>query len=322
MIGARGITITADAKTQTYGNAVPTLTYNVGGLGLVNGDTLSGGLATTASATANVGTYGISLGTLAASSNYAISYTGANDVIGARGITITADAKTQTYGNAVPTLTYNVGGLGLVNGDTLSGGLATTASPTASVGAYGITQGSLAASSNYTVSYVSANDVISARPLTVTADAKTQTYGNAVPTLTYAIGGQGLVNGDTLSGGLATTASTTAGVGTYAITQGTLTNSNYAVTYTGAALTIEPAKTANLEGVPGYADTLLFGFSKQLDALWNQLDWRVSQTLWTDLDSGVVCMLLGCEPKVSHGVSKATPISIPDSNFAQVGSGD
>ena len=234
VIGAHGITITADAKTQTYGNAVPTLTYNVGGLGLVNGDTLSGGLATTASPTASVGAYGITQGSLAASSNYTVSYVSANDVISARPLTVTADAKTQTYGNAVPTLTYNVGGQGLVNGDTLSGGLATTASPTANVGAYGITQGSLAASSNYTVSYVSANDVISARPLTVTADAKTQTYGNAVPTLTYAIGGQGLVNGDTLSGGLATTASTTAGVGTYAITQGTLTNSNYAVTYTGA----------------------------------------------------------------------------------------
>ena len=48
-------------------------------------------------------------------------------------------------------LTYTVGGQGLANGDTLSGTLATAAGLTSNVGAYAITQGTLAANSNYAV---------------------------------------------------------------------------------------------------------------------------------------------------------------------------
>jgi hypothetical protein len=55
------------------------------------------------------------------------------------------------------------------------------------------------------------------------------------------VGGQGLVNGDTLSGALATSATITSNVGAYAITQGSLAPSNnYVLTYVGATLTIVP----------------------------------------------------------------------------------
>ncbi|MFG1433442.1 MBG domain-containing protein, partial [Xanthobacter sp. V2C-4] len=69
-------------------------------------------------------------------------------------------------------------------------------------GTYVITQGSLAASSNYALTYVGANVAIAARPITIAADAKSMIYGDAMPTLTYAVGGSGLMNGDTLSGAL------------------------------------------------------------------------------------------------------------------------
>ena len=59
--------------------------------------------------------------------NYALSYTGNNVTVGQRSLTVTADC--MTYGNAVPTLTYVVGGSGLVNGDSLSGALATIPRP-------------------------------------------------------------------------------------------------------------------------------------------------------------------------------------------------
>src|SRR6185295_3848690 len=100
-----------------------------------------------------------------------------------------------------------------------------------------ITQGSLA-NSNYALTYAGANLAVTARPITVTADAQRRVYGNANPALTYAIGGSGLVNNDTLSGSLATTATTASGVGSYGITQGSLANSNYALTYTGANLAV------------------------------------------------------------------------------------
>ena len=75
----------------------------------------------------NVGIYGIGQGTLAASGNYALNYASADLTVTQRAITVTADAKSRAYGDANPALTYQVGGSGLANGDTLSGALATSA---------------------------------------------------------------------------------------------------------------------------------------------------------------------------------------------------
>ena len=68
--------------------------------------------------------------------NYALNYASADLTIGQRALTVTADAKSRAYGDVDPALTYQVT-TGLVNGDSLSGGLdpATTArmsAPTAS----------------------------------------------------------------------------------------------------------------------------------------------------------------------------------------------
>ena len=241
-VNARPITVTADAQSMVYGNAVPTLTYGVGGSGLVNGDSLTGALATTATSASNVGQYAITQGTLGASSNYALTYAGAGLTVNARPITVTADAQSMVYGSTVPTLTYGVGGSGLVNGDSLTGALATSATSASNVGQYAITQGTLGASTNYALTYVGAGLTVSARPITVTADAQNMVSGNTVPTLTYGVGGSGLVNGDSLAGTLATTATSASNAGQYAITQGTLgASTNYALTYVGNNLTIASA---------------------------------------------------------------------------------
>jgi hypothetical protein len=86
--------VTANAKSRAYGDANPALTYQVGGAGFVNGDTLSGALATSATTSSEAGVYGITRGTLAASSNYAFAFVGAN-------LTITPGAATPTV--RVPT---------------------------------------------------------------------------------------------------------------------------------------------------------------------------------------------------------------------------
>src|SRR6185369_16509293 len=235
----RAITVTADAKSRAYGDANPALTHQVGGAGLVNGDALSGALATSATTASNVGIYGITQGTLAASGNYAVNYASADLTVTQRAITVTADAKSRAYGNANPALTYQVGGAGLVNGDSLSGALATSATTASNVGTYGIGQGTLAASGNYALNYASADLTVTQRSITVTADAKSRAYGDANPALTYQVGGAGLVNGDSLSGALATSATTASNVGVYGITQGTLASPNYAIfLFTGANLTV------------------------------------------------------------------------------------
>jgi filamentous hemagglutinin family protein len=235
----RAITVTANALTREYGSANPALTYTVSGLGLVNGDTLTGGLTTSATTTSAVGNYVINQGTLAASSNYALTYQSNTLTVTPRAITVTADALSRLYGNANPALTYTVSGSGLVNGDTLTGGLTTPATTTSAVGSYLINQGTLAASGNYALTYQSNNLTVTPRAITVTADALTREYGSANPALTYTVSGSGLVNGDTLSGALTTAANTTSNVGNYDINRGTLAaTSNYAVTFQTGTLTV------------------------------------------------------------------------------------
>ena len=192
--------MTADAKSRAYGDANPALTYQVGGAGLVNGDTLSGALATSATAASNVGTYGIGQGTLAASGNYALNYTSAD-------LTVTPARDHGDGGCEEPRLWRcqsgaDLSGRRLRPGQWrhLSGALATSATAASNVGAYGISQGTLAASGNYALNYASADLTVTQRAITVTADAKSRAYGDTNPALTYQVGGSGLANGDSLVG--------------------------------------------------------------------------------------------------------------------------
>jgi len=239
-IGKATLTVTAEAKSKTYGDADPALTYTVAGF--KNGDTkesvMSGSL--TRAAGEDYGTYAISQGTVTAGDNYTISYTGADLTINKATLTVTAEAKSKTYGDADPALTYTASGF--KNGDTqsvMSGVLHRAAGEI--VGAYAIDQGTVTAGDNYTISYTGANLTINAAPLTVTAEAKTKTYGDADPELTYTA--TGFKNGDTqsvMSGSLTRAAGED--VGDYAIGQGSVTaGDNYTISYTGADLSIGAA---------------------------------------------------------------------------------
>lgn len=90
------LNVTANAKTKVYGAADPELTYVA--TGLVNGDQLSGAL-TRATGDA-VGIYAIQVGTLAASTNYSLSFTGADFTITAKAVsspTITLAEASVVY---------------------------------------------------------------------------------------------------------------------------------------------------------------------------------------------------------------------------------
>ena len=153
--------------------------------------------------------------------------------INKKAITVTAEDKSKTYGDTNPNLTYTT--TGLINEDTLNGNLSTTASETSDVGTYDISQGSLA-NSNYDITFTDGKLTITPKTITVTADDKSKTYGDTNPELTYTT--TGLINKDTLSGNLSTTASETSDVGTYDISQGSLANNNYDITFTQGTLTV------------------------------------------------------------------------------------
>ncbi len=242
------LNVIADAKTKVYGDADPSLTYQVSGL--KNGDTagavLNGGSLSRV-AGENVGVYGINQGDLALNSgNYDLSYQGNNLTITKALLNVIADAKTKVYGDADPSLTYQVSGL--KNGDTagavLNGGSLSRVAGE-NVGVYGINQGDLALNSgNYDLSYQGNNLTITKALLNVIADAKTKVYGDADPSLTYQV--SGLKNGDTAGavlngGGLVRVSGEN--VGNYAIQQGGLglVSGNYDLAYQGNNLTITKA---------------------------------------------------------------------------------
>jgi hypothetical protein len=181
--------------------------------------------------------YNITVGTLALSTNYTLSFTsGVQFEIKKLTIVVTPTAgQNKTYGGTEPALTYGFAPA-LIGSDTFSGALARD--PGENVGMYNITVGTLALSTNYTLSFTSGVQFeIKKRSITVTADVKTKVYGQPDPALTYQVTNGSLVFGDSFTGGLSRAPGEL--VGTYAIQKGTLAlNSNYYLTYIGADLTI------------------------------------------------------------------------------------
>ena len=160
----------------------------------------------------------------------------ADFTIAPKAITVTAEAKSKTYGEADPALTYTHDAL--AQGDSFTGAL--TRATGTDAGTYAITQGTLSAGGNYAITFVGANLTVNPKALTVTADAKTKKYDEDDPALTYTA--EGFITGEdasVLTGALSRATGTD--VGTYAIEQGTLSAKNYAITFVGANLTITQA---------------------------------------------------------------------------------
>ena len=128
----------------------------------------------------NVGTYTL---TVTGINNYQGELS-ATWAITEKPLAITADAQSKVYGTVDPAFTYTAEGL--VEGESLSGALARAEGE--AVGEYAITQGNLAASSNYTVTFTGAKLTITAATLTgVAATPYSGTYDGAAHTISVAI---------------------------------------------------------------------------------------------------------------------------------------
>uniref|UniRef100_UPI00397C9258 MBG domain-containing protein n=1 Tax=Myroides sp. DW712 TaxID=3389800 RepID=UPI00397C9258 len=284
------LTIKVDAKTKVYGDADPLLTYTP--IGLKNNDqptqVITGMLSREEGE--EVGSYSINQGTIQASTNYTLAFQSANLTITPALLTIKVDAKTKVYGDADPLLTYTP--IGLKNNDqptqVITGMLSREEGE--EVGSYSINQGTIQASTNYTLAFQSANLTITPALLTIKADAKTKVYGDADPVLTYMVRGLKLQDDATevVTGNLIRLSGEN--VGTYAIQQGDVqVGANYTFTFETALLTITPAAlnihpVAGQQKVYGTADPV-FAFTttglQQHDtsasALTGQLERRVGE---------------------------------------------
>ncbi|MEI7781613.1 MAG: YDG domain-containing protein, partial [Planctomycetota bacterium] len=169
-VAQKGITVTADAKSKTYGDADPALTYVAAGL--VGSDTLAGSLGRAAGQ--SVGTYAINVGSLA-NPNYSISsFTGANLVVNAKALTITAGVVTkagnQTLSGGPGSTAFTASGL--VTGETIGsvsigyGAAGTAGYNGGASGTYAdqvipsAATGGTFTGSNYTIGYVSGSIIV------------------------------------------------------------------------------------------------------------------------------------------------------------------
>ena len=260
------LTVTADNGSMIYGDAVPMIGYAVSGWkNGQNGSLLSGVVVTTdATSSSDVGTgysTAASRGALlgAAAGNYDISYQDGSMTVERRAITVAANAGAKTYGD-LGLLTYTVGGMGLANGDRLSGKLESDGQAMlANVGSYAVTQGSVtdAFNRNYAISYRANTLAVTPRPITLTADDAVKQLGTQAGVLGWQVTAGNLVDGGaSLNGSPASRgAPSSATVGTYAITAGSLTdaeNPNYAITFLPGQLEVLPvlAPSAPAGGVP------------------------------------------------------------------------
>jgi gliding motility-associated-like protein len=220
-INPKPITVTADAKYKIYGDADPLLTYTLPTGSLVGADAITG---TFNRSTGNgAGTYAITIGTLSAGGNYAITLAGANLVIDKKQLTITADDKSRLFNVPNPTFTASYSGfVGVENTTSLSTqpSLSSTATISSPTGVYSITA-SGAVATNYNIVYVAGN-------LTISANTQSITFATLVDKLST---DASFVLGATSSSGLAVT----------------YTSSNTAVaTINGSTVTIVGAGTTNI----------------------------------------------------------------------------
>ncbi len=204
------LTVTANPQTKVYGTADPALTVSQRACrrhGRRRGDRrhrrdgAHGPLARTSGESwpASGRHYAITQGTLAANSNYTLSFTASRSTITPATLNVTANSQSKVYGTADPALTDTPAGLvdptvdGVTIDDTaataLTDQLARAPGETVSGGPYAITQGTLAADSNYTLSFTGGTLAITPATLTITANPETKVFGSADPTLAYTAAG-------------------------------------------------------------------------------------------------------------------------------------
>jgi hypothetical protein len=241
-ISQAALVVTANNQSMGYGSPVPSLTVSYGGF--VNGDnptrlTIPPTVTTTASISSAIGTYPITASG-AVDPNYIITYKPGTLTISRATLTITPSPISITYGQALPAFTASYSGF--ANGDNASSlttlpTITTTATSASPAGTYTLTA-SGAVNPNYTIAYNTGTLTIKPAVLHISAQAQTKQFGAADPTFTYTT--SGYVNGDNsnvFTGSLSRAAGEN--VGTYAITQGTLSaGGNYTLDYTGNNLTI------------------------------------------------------------------------------------
>jgi len=252
--------VTAEDKSKIYdgaGFSSFTVSYN----GFVLGETaakLNGALVYSGSATTAVNAgknYEIISGGLT-SSNYSISFVPGKLTIAKKVLTVMAVGPSKEYGTTLisssgsTNFIAGVTGVGseIVTGVTLTPDAAGLSPATPAGAAYAVNP-SLAtgtggfSESNYSITYMPYNGVVSKKALMVVADNKSKTYGSLLPALTVSY--IGLANGEKVPANpptVSTPATASSPVAAYVINVSGAADPNYVISYTTGILTVNKAE--------------------------------------------------------------------------------
>jgi hypothetical protein len=233
--------------TATLSPAVAgkTINFTLNGLGAGTAVTDSSGVANIPAASltgVNSGSYPTGVvASFAGDTGCASSSGTASLLVNPRDIQVTADSNGKVYGSADPVLTWHISSGFLVGGDAFSGDVARVAGE--GVGTYVIQRGSLALSSNYNLTFVKGAFNIRLRPLVVTADSLSKTYGDTTSFAGTEFTAEGLVGSDSVKSVTLTSdgASADAAKGSYPIVASKAVGTglaNYAITYKDGTLRV------------------------------------------------------------------------------------
>jgi len=283
IVSTASLTVTASNASKTYGS---TLTGGTGSTAfssssLQNSETIGSVTIAYATGVGNGNTAGDAVGTYSGkvtpsaasdgtftASNYSITYATGDIIVGAAALTVTATNASKTYGSTLTGGTESIAftSSGLLNSETIGtvtiayvSGTGNGNTATDAVGTYtgkvtpSAASGGTFTASNYSITYATGNIIISAVPLTITADNKIKFAGTANPVLTVSYSGfigtetaANLATAPTVS----TTAITTSLPGTYPITVSGAVAANYSITYVPGVLTVSPGAPDNISLTP------------------------------------------------------------------------
>ena len=171
----------------------------------------------------HVGEYTVDIDLAQANANYDITIVPASFAITPRAVVLTVDSTTMTYGDDDPTFTYSVSNLAY--NDSIDATLTRVTGD--DVGEYTI-NADVEENPDYTVTVRTGVLTIYPRPVIVTVDSLSKTYGDDDPDFVYTVTD---TNGNPLTAeavGLVITRAEGSDVGTYA-TSASITNGNYAL---------------------------------------------------------------------------------------------
>lgn len=283
------LTVTADAKNKTYGAANPALTFLYSGWKYTDGPavlTTVPAASTTVNLTTPVGVYPASITVAGGSANnYNFSYVPASFTVNKAMLTVTADAKSKTYGSANPALTFQYSGW--KNGEDSSylttlpvaSATVTILNPVATYSNAITVSGG--ADDNYAFTYIPADFTVTKADLTFIAEDKTKVIQQPNPELTYTI--SGFVNGETQSvldvlPVIQTSSLQSSPAGSYPITFTGGSDDNYNYVFVDGTLTItRNLQTISFTDIPekllaGDTYTLVATSTSGLTVLFESLD--------------------------------------------------